>query len=118
MSPPHDTPHDTPHDNKKVYFSGEETREEIIETREETAETRVETIETREETIETREENIVETGEKIIFLVLENPSITGKELAEKIGLTEKGVEWQIRKLKEEGRLQRIGPNKGGKWLVL
>jgi fic family protein len=38
-------------------------------------------------------------------------------LAEKIGISQKGVEKQISKLKKDGILRRIGPDKGGKWKV-
>ncbi len=40
------------------------------------------------------------------------------ELAEIIGISPKGVEWQISKLKKEGRIKRIGPDKGGRWEVM
>ena len=39
------------------------------------------------------------------------------ELAEKLGLSTRGVEKQIAKLKSDGVLQRIGPAKGGHWQV-
>jgi len=40
-----------------------------------------------------------------------------KELAKKINITEKGIEWNINKLRLENRLERIGPTKGGYWKV-
>ena len=40
-----------------------------------------------------------------------------EELAALLDITRKGVEWQIRKLKSEGVLVRIGPDKGGSWEV-
>ena len=55
---------------------------------------------------------------KIISLIKENPLITIHELADKIGLTVKGVEWNIRKVKEDGKLKRIGPAKGGYWEIV
>ena len=41
------------------------------------------------------------------------PDITMNELAEIVGISKKGVEWQMAKLKKEGRIKRIGPDKGG-----
>jgi ATP-dependent DNA helicase RecG len=32
-------------------------------------------------------------------------------------LTVKGIEWNLKKLKEDGKLERIGPAKGGHWEV-
>jgi ATP-dependent DNA helicase RecG len=43
--------------------------------------------------------------------------MTTKELAEHLGIGQRAVEKQIEKLKREGRLQRIGPDKGGHWQV-
>jgi ATP-dependent DNA helicase RecG len=38
-------------------------------------------------------------------------------MASSLGLTRKGVEWQIRKLKQSGILRRMGPDKGGHWQI-
>ncbi|NLZ30408.1 MAG: DUF4062 domain-containing protein [Methanomicrobiales archaeon] len=98
----------------------EETREETKGTREETGGTREETRGTREETGGTREETggtREETRNKILTLIAANPTITMRELAEHIGITPKGIEWQIRKLRESGRLRRVGPKKGGHWEI-
>ena len=46
-----------------------------------------------------------------------NPYITLKELQKMTGLSRRGVEWQIVKLKEKNILKRIGPDKGGYWKV-
>jgi ATP-dependent DNA helicase RecG len=60
----------------------------------------------------------VKTRVKIISLIKENPLITIPKLAEKIGLTVKGIEWNIKKLKEDGKLKRVGPPKGGYWEIV
>ena len=58
------------------------------------------------------------TREKILALIKENPEITMRELADITGLTEKGIEWNIARLREEGKLRRVGPAKGGHWEVV
>lgn len=60
----------------------------------------------------------MKTGEKILDVIVTNPEITAVELAEKVGLTVKGIQWNIKRLKEAGRLRRIGPDKGGHWEVI
>jgi ATP-dependent DNA helicase RecG len=65
----------------------------------------------------TREETRDKTRDKIIRIVKQNPTITSKELAGQLGITEKGIEWQLRKLKELGIIRRVGPKKGGHWEV-
>ena len=58
------------------------------------------------------------TREKIIDLIKNKPEITASELAEILKITVKGVEWNIKKLKEKGIIKRIGPAKGGYWKVV
>ncbi len=50
----------------------------------------------------------VKNREKILRLIAGDPAITTAELAEQAGVTAKGIEWQIAKLKDEGRIRRIG----------
>lgn len=57
------------------------------------------------------------TSEKIIRLITENPKITTKELALEIGITEKGIEYQLNKLITTGIIQRKGSKKTGIWEV-
>ena len=69
-------------------------------------------------TTKTRVKTMVKTRVKIINLIKENSKVTIRELAEKTGLTVKGIEWNIKKLKVDGKLKRIGPAKGGYWEVV
>ena len=66
----------------------------------------------------TRVETRMKTRVKIISLMKEDPRITIPELAEQVSLSVKGIQWNIRKLKREGLLRRVGPDKGGRWEVL
>ena len=56
--------------------------------------------------------------EKIIELLKTHPEYSARKLAEAIGITDKAVEKHLAKLKAEGLIQRDGPDKGGKWIVL
>ena len=47
----------------------------------------------------------------------DNPNITLKELAFLTGLSVDGVRWNLSKLKEENKIERIGGNRSGYWLV-
>lgn len=58
------------------------------------------------------------TSEKIILLIKENPSISAKEIAEKLGVSPRAIEMQIAKLKKNNIITRIGPAKGGHWEVV
>ena len=59
----------------------------------------------------TREKAREKTREKILALIAADPSSTTAELANRLGITAKGIEWQIGKLKQMGVLERIGPAK-------
>ena len=62
-----------------------------------------------------REETREETREEILKLIGQNSKITQKELSKAICVSPKGIEWQIKQLKNEGILERIGSTKGGHW---
>lgn len=71
-----------------------------------------------ESTKETGKKSSEKSSEKILRLIKENNKISAGELSDKIGISPRAVEKQISKLKSEGYLKRVGPNKGGHWEVL
>ncbi|MFA6003103.1 MAG: ATP-binding protein [Elusimicrobiota bacterium] len=58
---------------------------------------------------------VVKIGERMLALIRRNPRITRTEIAMRTGLSVRGVEWNLAGLKKQGRLKRIGPDKGGHW---
>ena len=58
------------------------------------------------------------SSQKILGLVRKNNTITTTEMAECLGISRRAIAKQIDKLKKEGKLKRIGPDKGGYWEVL
>ena len=57
------------------------------------------------------------TTEEILALIRKMPRMTMKEMATRCGLTEDGVYWHIKRLREKGELRHVGPKKGGHWEV-
>lgn len=55
--------------------------------------------------------------EKIITLMVKNPSITAESLSSIIGISERNVRSNIKKLKDVGLVDRLGANKNGDWVV-
>lgn len=54
------------------------------------------------------------TQEKILALLRETSLLSRKELAEKIGdITENGVKYHLDKLKQDGKIERVGGDSGG-----
>lgn len=58
------------------------------------------------------------TREQILELIKMNPTITAKELADCLPISLKGVEWQLKQLREQNIIQHIGANKGGHWEIV
>ena len=52
--------------------------------------------------------------EKIISLLLEDPMLSATTVATRIGISSKAVEKHFARLKADGILRRIGPDKGGR----
>lgn len=54
---------------------------------------------------------------RIIELIEKNTSITRKEIAKVINITEDGVKYNLNRLKKNKIIERIGPDKGGHWTI-
>lgn len=59
--------------------------------------------------------HLTQTEQEILALVKDNPSMTQNELAVVMGLSNSGIRYAIKRLKEKGVLYRIGSNRNGKW---
>ena len=60
----------------------------------------------------------MKSREKIIALLSEDNTLSAAALAGLIGISPKAVEKHIAKMKADGVLKRVGPDKGGHWQVL
>ncbi len=58
------------------------------------------------------------TEDQVLEFLSERPEMTVPELAEAIDITTRGVEKQIVKPRQNGRLRRVGLAKGGHWKVV
>lgn len=58
------------------------------------------------------------TPVKMVALMRDDPNVTISEMAKAIGVAERTVERNLRKLQENGVVRRVGPAKGGYWEVL
>ena len=62
--------------------------------------------------------NMQKSMQKIVMLISASPDITLSEMASQLGMSRNGVDKNIRKLKEQGIVRRVGPDKGGHWEVI
>jgi len=64
------------------------------------------------------DETSVKVSVKLLATIKANSNITIPELAEIIGVTTRSIERNIQTLQQNGKLIRIGPDKGGHWKVI
>ena len=62
---------------------------------------------------------LTETQKQIIKILRKNPEVKVKEITEKINdITESGVKWNLKRMKDNGLIKREGNNRNGKWVIL
>ena len=57
-------------------------------------------------------------SDRILMLLRRNPSASRREIAATLGTTRSTVRYRLDRLREAGKLARVGPDKGGHWKVL
>ena len=57
-------------------------------------------------------------SEKVLRVIAQEPSVTIDHLSEQLGVTQRRVERTLRKLQNEGLLERVGGRKQGHWKLL
>ena len=63
-------------------------------------------------------ENVTERFQLLLSEIKANPYITTTELSQKCNVTRMTVHRDLDKLKQQGLIVRIGPDKGGHWEVI
>ena len=70
-------------------------------------------------TQETTQKTTQKTTQRILAALRSNPAGSRREIAELLGdITEDGVKYHLGKLRSQGRIRRIGPDKGGHWEIV
>ena len=87
-------------------------------TTETTTETSKNNTKSSETSSETGSETGSETKDQIINIIKQNPRISAAEIAKQLCISSRGVEKQIRKLRESGIIRRKGGRFGGNWEIL
>lgn len=68
--------------------------------------------------VEEASKRVSRTGQKIIDLVISDPSITAEAMSAKIGVSKRAVEKNIKELRERGILVHEGSDKAGYWRII
>ncbi|MDK9693169.1 MAG: winged helix-turn-helix transcriptional regulator [Sulfurimonas sp.] len=62
-------------------------------------------------------ENLTDNQSKIVKQMKLNPKISAKDLSSVVGISSRKIEENIKKLKEQNIIKRIGGAKGGHWEI-
>ena len=73
---------------------------------------------TTETSQKTPQKTSQKTSQKILELIVGNPQITTHEMAAIIGIDRRNIHRNIKKLRDQGVLCRVGPDKGGHWEII
>ena len=57
------------------------------------------------------------TREAILGLIRSDAKVSSTQMAEAIGINRSAVSKHLKKMQEEGIIRRVGPDKGGKWVI-
>lgn len=74
--------------------------------------------ETEKSSEKNKKKNIGRTSQRVIDLVISDPSISAEAMASKIGISSRAVEKHIDKLRSLGILIREGADRGGYWRII
>ena len=67
---------------------------------------------------ESSQKTTQKTTQKILELIAVTPSISRAQLAIEIAITADGVKYHLDKLRKDGVIKRVGPDKGGYWEIV
>jgi len=70
------------------------------------------------EEMPTPEKGWEKSSEKILEAIRRNRRISAREIGERVGISPRAVEKLISRLKREGYLNRVGPDRGGYWEIV
>jgi ATP-dependent DNA helicase RecG len=71
-----------------------------------------------ERLVEGLAERLAENQRMILGLIIRNPRMSKKAMAEAVGISTTAIDKNLTKLKRIGILRRVGPDKGGHWEVV
>ena len=60
----------------------------------------------------------LKTAEAVLVVLREEPHLSLPTIAKRLRKSDSAVKRAIRRLREDGRLERVGPDKGGYWKVI
>tara|TARA_B110000211_G_C13882538_1_gene465784 strand:+ start:510 stop:821 length:312 start_codon:yes stop_codon:yes gene_type:complete len=63
-------------------------------------------------------DRLVDSQKRIIELVVIDPRVSKKDMANKLGISETSVDKNLMRLKQKNIIARVGNNKDGSWVLI
>ena len=63
------------------------------------------------------ETKLTERQQKILKLIKESPTITGKQMSETLSVSQRTIERDLSALQKHGVLKRVGKDNDGVWII-
>ena len=63
------------------------------------------------------ETKLTERQQKILKLIIESPTITGKKMSETLSVSQRTIERDLSALQKHGVLKRVGKDNDGVWII-
>ena len=68
--------------------------------------------------VKSSEKGSVKSSEKILEAIRGNRRISAREIGKQVGISPRAVEKILSRLKQQGYLNRVGPDRGGYWEIV
>ena len=75
-------------------------------------------VESKKDIVENIIDKLSETQSRVVRMIINNPSVTTKEIAKTLAIAQRNIQNHIRKLRDAGVIRRVGPDKGGHWEII
>jgi len=63
------------------------------------------------------ETKLTERQQKILKLIKESPTVTGKQMSETLSVSQRTIERDLSALQKHGVLKRVGKDNDGVWII-
>ena len=64
------------------------------------------------------ETKLTERQQKILNLIKESPTITGRQMSETLSVSQRTIERDLSALQKNGVLKLVGKDNDGKWIII
>jgi Predicted transcriptional regulator containing an HTH domain and an uncharacterized domain shared with the mammalian protein Schlafen len=91
---------------------------DTVKSENDTVNSRNDTVNSRNDTVNSGNDTVNSRNDTVFSLIQQNKNITAVEISERLELSPNTVKRKIKKLKEQGIIERVGSDKTGYWKII